>query len=157
MTLSARFAILTCWHGNTAFDHVSTFEVFKTFHCVKSVRIWRFSGPLFSRIRTEYGEILRIYSYSVQIRENTDQKNSEYKHFLRSFQHLLKYYRGRTTLLIFLLFTFMLNPFSINVVILYPLLHVFEHMFFFVSETSNTSFSDMHVVLLQLKHELVYS
>ena len=33
-------------------------------HCLKSVRIQSFSGP-----------------YSVQMRENTDQKNSEYGHF----------------------------------------------------------------------------
>ena len=30
--------------------------------------------PAFSRIRTEYGEILRISPYSVRMRENTDQK-----------------------------------------------------------------------------------
>ena len=35
----------------------------------------------FSRIRTEYGEILRISPYSVQMRENADQNNSEYGHF----------------------------------------------------------------------------
>ena len=33
-------------------------------HCVKSVRIWNFSGP-----------------YSAQMRENADQENSEYGHF----------------------------------------------------------------------------
>ena len=32
----------------------------------------------FFRIRTEYGEILRISPYSVQMRENTVQNNSEY-------------------------------------------------------------------------------
>ena len=37
------------------------------FHCVKSVRIRSFSGP-----------------YSVQMREKTNQKNSEYGHFSRS-------------------------------------------------------------------------
>ena len=40
--------------------------------------------PAFSRIRTGYGNLLRKCSYSVRMRENTDQKNSEYKHFLRS-------------------------------------------------------------------------
>ena len=43
-----------------------------------------FFWPVFSRIRTEYGEILRISSYSVRIRENTDQKKYEYGDFLRS-------------------------------------------------------------------------
>ena len=32
---------------------------------------------VFSRIWTEYGEILRIAPYSVPMRENTDQNNSE--------------------------------------------------------------------------------
>ena len=31
----------------------------------------------FSRIRIEYGEILRISPYSVQMRENADQNNFE--------------------------------------------------------------------------------
>ena len=38
----------------------------------------------FSRIRTEYGEIRSISPYSVRMRENTDQNNSEYGHFSRS-------------------------------------------------------------------------
>ena len=38
----------------------------------------------FSRIRIEYGGTLRISSYSVQMRENTDQNNSKYRHFLLS-------------------------------------------------------------------------
>ena len=38
----------------------------------------------FSRIRTEYGEIRSISPYSVEIRENADQNNSEYGNFLRS-------------------------------------------------------------------------
>ena len=38
----------------------------------------------FSRIRTEYGEIIRISWYSIQMRENADQNNCGYKHFLRS-------------------------------------------------------------------------
>ena len=38
----------------------------------------------FSRIRTEYREILRISPYSVRMRENKEQNNSEYGHFLRS-------------------------------------------------------------------------
>ena len=38
----------------------------------------------FSRIWTDYEEILRISSYSVRMRENTDQKNSKYGYFSRS-------------------------------------------------------------------------
>ena len=43
-------------------------------HCMKSVQIRRFFWSVFSRIWTEYGEIRSISSYSVQMRENTDQK-----------------------------------------------------------------------------------
>ena len=43
-------------------------------HCVKSVQIQCFLWSVFSRIRIEYGEILRISPYSVWMRENTDQK-----------------------------------------------------------------------------------
>ena len=49
----------------------------------------------FFRIRTEYGEIRSIQSispYSVQIRENADQNNSEYGHFLRSVCFLFLFY-----------------------------------------------------------------
>ena len=36
---------------------------------------------IFSRIRTEYEEVQSISPYSVRMRENTDQNNSEYEHF----------------------------------------------------------------------------
>ena len=49
------------------------------FHCVKC-----FTMSVLSRIWTEYGEILRISPYSFQMRKNTDQNNSEYRHFSRS-------------------------------------------------------------------------
>ena len=39
---------------------------------------------LFSRIWNEYGDIRRISPYSVQMRENRDQNNSEYGHILCS-------------------------------------------------------------------------
>ena len=39
-----------------------------------------------SRIRTKYGEILRIFPYSVRMREKTDRNNSEYRHFLHSVE-----------------------------------------------------------------------
>ena len=47
--------------------------------CPYSELFW----SVFSRIRTEYGEILRISPYSVRMRENTDQNNSECGHFSR--------------------------------------------------------------------------
>ena len=42
----------------------------------------------FSRIRTEYGEIIRVSPYSVRMLENTDQKNSQYAHILRSNEYV---------------------------------------------------------------------
>ena len=43
-------------------------------HCLKCVQIRSFSRSVFSRIRTEYGEIRSISPYSVRMRGNTDQK-----------------------------------------------------------------------------------
>ena len=42
---------------------------------------------IFSRIRTEYREILSISPYLVQMRQNTDQSNSEHGHFLLSVHY----------------------------------------------------------------------
>ena len=42
-----------------------------------------FFWSLFSLIWTKYGELRSISLYSVRMRENTDQKNSEYRHFSR--------------------------------------------------------------------------
>ena len=39
-----------------------------------------------SRIRTEYGDLLHKSPYSVQMRENTDQRNSKHEHF----SHMVK-------------------------------------------------------------------
>ena len=49
-------------------------------NCPYSELFW----SVFSLILTEYREIPRISPYSVRMRENTDQNNSEYGHFLRS-------------------------------------------------------------------------
>ena len=43
-------------------------------HSVKCVQIKSFFWSVFSRIRTVYGEIRSVSPYSVQMRENTDQK-----------------------------------------------------------------------------------
>ena len=43
-----------------------------------------FLWSVFSRIQAEYGKILNIFSYSVQMLENMDKKNYEYGHFSRS-------------------------------------------------------------------------
>ena len=43
-------------------------------HCVKSIQMWSFFWSVFSRIRTEYGDLRFKSTYSVRIQENTDQK-----------------------------------------------------------------------------------
>ena len=52
-------------------------------HYMKGIGI-QLSWSLFSLIWTEYGDIVRISTYSVELRENTDQKNIKYAHFSRS-------------------------------------------------------------------------
>ena len=48
--------------------------------CAYSELFW----SVFSRIRVEYGELRSISPYSVRMRENVNQNNSEYGHFSRS-------------------------------------------------------------------------
>ena len=48
--------------------------------CPYSVFFW----TVFSAIRAEYREIRSISPYSIEMRENTDQKNSKYGYFSRS-------------------------------------------------------------------------
>ena len=55
-------------------------------HCVKSVEIRSFFWYVFSRICTEYGEIRSISPYSVQMRENTDQKKLRIWTLFRKWQ-----------------------------------------------------------------------
>ena len=46
--------------------------------------VFGFFRSVFPRIRAEHGELLRISPYLVRMRENTDQKISEYGYLLRS-------------------------------------------------------------------------
>ena len=48
---------------------------------------------VFFRIRTEYGEVLRIFPYSIQMWKNKGRHNSEYGHFLRGGRSKLQYSR----------------------------------------------------------------
>ena len=61
------------WGNPTHFDLLNKY-LMRT-KCPYSELFW----SAFSRIRTEYGEIL----YSARMRENADENNSEYRHFLR--------------------------------------------------------------------------
>ena len=44
----------------------------------------KFFMSVFSCIWTKYGDLLCKFSYSVQMTENTDQKNPKYGHFSRN-------------------------------------------------------------------------
>ena len=46
--------------------------------------MWSFSGPYFPVFGLNNVDLLRESPYSVQMRENTDQKNSVFGQFLRS-------------------------------------------------------------------------
>ena len=71
-----------------------------------------FFWSVFSRIRTEYGEISCISPCSARMRENTDNKNSEYGHFSRS---------DRKRSLARNAWNITINPFVPNAPFLYPL------------------------------------
>ena len=60
--------------NNVEPDNESSDAIVPPTHCVKSVQIRSYFWSVFSRIRTEYGDILHISPYSVRMRENTDQK-----------------------------------------------------------------------------------
>ena len=57
-------------------------------HCVKCVQIRSFFWSVFSRVRTEYVEIRSMSSYSVRMRENSNQKSSIFGHFSRNGEPL---------------------------------------------------------------------
>ena len=63
--------------GKIIFSKVLMFTAWKVF-------LLGLFWSVFSRIQTEYGEILGISPYSVQMQENKDQNNSEYRLFSRS-------------------------------------------------------------------------
>ena len=53
------------------------FEFDESPHCIKSVGIRSYSGPYF------------LVFFSVRMQENSDQNNSEYRHFLRSVMYYI--------------------------------------------------------------------
>ena len=66
----------------------------ETFQYLRSLRkkcpYSEFFWTVFYRIHIEYGKIPSISPNSVRLRENADQKNSEYGHLLRSGYHSKK-------------------------------------------------------------------
>ena len=73
------FLIATGFHPITGryFDPCQYKDTTLRENCLHSEFFW----SAFSRIWTEYGEIRSISPYSVRMRENADQKNSECEHF----------------------------------------------------------------------------
>ena len=67
-----------------------------------------------SRIQIEYGEILHISPNSVRMRENADQNNSEYGHFLRSVVSWLSY-ESKQTKTDLLVYTNILTLFIVSI------------------------------------------
>ena len=65
------------WNANDYY-YVDGFTLRKK--CPSSELFW----SAFFRIQTEYGEIRSISPYSVRMRENGDQNDSEYGHFSRN-------------------------------------------------------------------------
>ena len=55
-------------------ERLNTFCILPT-ETLKSVQIQSFFWSVFSRIWTEYGDLILKSSYSAQMRENMDQKN----------------------------------------------------------------------------------
>ena len=62
-----------------------TFSLLKTgcVHCVKSIPFPSYSGPHFPAFALNTKDMKYLTPYSLRMRENTDQNNSEYGHFSR--------------------------------------------------------------------------
>ena len=67
-------------------EHVKLGSIVKLILSEKSPCL-EFFWFVFSPTCTQYGEILHTSPHSVQMRENTDQKTSEYRHFSRSAKY----------------------------------------------------------------------
>ena len=65
-------------------NETNLLRIFSVMRYVKSVQIRSFFWSLFSRIRTEYGNLLRKSPYSVRIRKIQTRKNSVFGHFSHS-------------------------------------------------------------------------
>ena len=81
-----QYMMMTCLELKLAQSHVALIgpkkqQVLKLMMTSKKCPYSKLLWSVFSRIRTEHGEIQSVFPYSVRIRENTDQNNSEYGHF----------------------------------------------------------------------------
>ena len=88
LTIFSKSSILDVWQGSeNTFNATDFNKVFSKWWCVKSAQIRSFFWSVFSRIRTEYEDLLRNTD-SVEIRENRDQKNSVFGHFFAQWSCL---------------------------------------------------------------------
>ena len=78
-----RISYNNCWASNNHYTVLQSDKLSVTL-TVQKVSASGVFWSVFFCILTEYGQILRMSPYSVQMRENMDQKNSEYGHFSRS-------------------------------------------------------------------------
>ena len=97
--ISKKFTVVKIFFQNSMRDSLADlFGGYKQNHGASAVRekcpYSEFFWPMFSRIWTEYGD---ISPYSVRMRENRHQKNSEYGYFSRSAYIIKK--RERTHIL----------------------------------------------------------
>ena len=69
-----------CINAQILQPHLHERVVFLNFSLFFISLLW----SAFSCIRTEYGEIRSVSPYSVRMRENANQHNSEYEHISRS-------------------------------------------------------------------------
>ena len=67
------------------YSEFSTIYVFVPITLRKKCPYLEFFWSVFSHTRTEYGDLQSKAAYSVQMRENMEQKKSEYVHLSRSF------------------------------------------------------------------------
>ena len=77
--------------------HAAVLSFRRLLHCLKSVQIRSFFWSVFSGIRTEYGEIRSISPYSVQMRENADMNNSDFRYLLHSENYALRFLKITVT------------------------------------------------------------
>ena len=67
----------------------------------KNVFVFGVFLSVFSRIWTEFGDLLPKSSYSVRMGKNTDQIKSEYRHLSRNAYNFAKYVRSTKNLKIY--------------------------------------------------------
>ena len=75
--------------GTRKTPNIVTFHTVQQLNFHQSITAWNVFlsedfWSVFSRIRTEYGDLISKSPYSVWIRENAGQKNSKYRHVLGS-------------------------------------------------------------------------